>query len=241
MSTINAIGTNKITLANTLTTAGNFPLTITSTNTTNSTLPAGSTTLVPTTGTGATGTWGIDISGNAATATSAATVTTNANLTGDVTSIGNATTITTTPGFRAQVSASVDTLNVTGDGTYYTLAAYTDVIFDTLSNFNPTTGLFTAPIAGVYQFNGVIWIYNLLLNVFSEASFGFIVNGAQQANFILNPFTTADSATNLMVNCSEIFHLNINDTVGLYVQVGFGTKTINLQGSSRISGKFLGT
>lgn len=40
-------------------------------------------------GTGASGTWGISISGNAA------TVTTNANLTGDVTSSGNATTLAT--------------------------------------------------------------------------------------------------------------------------------------------------
>lgn len=44
-------------------------------------------------GSGATGTWGIGISGNAATATLASNVTTNANLTGPVTSVGNATAI----------------------------------------------------------------------------------------------------------------------------------------------------
>ena len=49
------------------------------------TLPTGTQTLVPTGGTGATGTWGISISGTAA------SVTTNANLTGDVTSSGNTT------------------------------------------------------------------------------------------------------------------------------------------------------
>ncbi len=78
-------GAFTITLAGNLVTAGAFNTTLTSTATTNATLPAGTTTLVPTTGTGATGTWGISISGNAA------TVTTNANLTGDVTSVGNAT------------------------------------------------------------------------------------------------------------------------------------------------------
>lgn len=79
-------GTFTITLGGNLTTSGAFNTTLTSTALTNATLPAGTTTLVPTTGTGATGTWGISISGNAA------TVTTNANMTGDVTSVGNATT-----------------------------------------------------------------------------------------------------------------------------------------------------
>jgi len=78
-------GAFTITLAGNLVTSGAFNTTLTSTALTNATLPAGTTTLVPTTGTGATGTWGINISGNAA------TVTTNANLTGDVTSVGNAT------------------------------------------------------------------------------------------------------------------------------------------------------
>lgn len=71
-----------------LTHAGAFATIITSTAITNATLPAGTTTLVPTTGTGATGTWSISISGNSA------TVTTNASLTGPITSVGNATTVT---------------------------------------------------------------------------------------------------------------------------------------------------
>lgn len=79
-------GSFTITLGGNLVTSGAFNTTLTVTNTTNATLPAGTTTLVPTTGTGATGTWGISISGTAA------NVTTNANMTGDVTSVGNATT-----------------------------------------------------------------------------------------------------------------------------------------------------
>lgn len=78
-------GVNTITLGGNLVTSGAFSTTLTVTGNTNVTLPT-SGTLVPTTGTGATGTWGISISGNAA------TVTTNANMTGDVTSVGNATT-----------------------------------------------------------------------------------------------------------------------------------------------------
>lgn len=79
-------GANTITLGGNLVTSGAFNTTLTVTNTTDATLPAGTTILVPTTGTGATGTWNISISGTAA------NVTTNANMTGDVTSVGNATT-----------------------------------------------------------------------------------------------------------------------------------------------------
>lgn len=93
-STAPTWGSFAISLGGALTTAaaftqsGAFATTITSTAISNATLPSGTTTLVPTTGTGATGTWGINISGTSA------TVTTNANLTGPITSSGNATTIT---------------------------------------------------------------------------------------------------------------------------------------------------
>jgi hypothetical protein len=69
---VNNLGKN-ITLGGSLTTNGGT-LALTLTGATTVTLPL-SGTLVPTTGTGATGTWGIGISGNAATATTATTTT----------------------------------------------------------------------------------------------------------------------------------------------------------------------
>ena len=59
----------------------------------------------PLTGGGTSGTWGISVTGNAA------TVTTNANLTGDVTSVGNATTLANT----AVTPASYTNTNLTVD------------------------------------------------------------------------------------------------------------------------------
>jgi hypothetical protein len=58
-------------------------------------IPSLSSIYAPLTGAGASGSWGISVTGSSASTTgNAATVTTNANLTGDVTSVGNATTIT---------------------------------------------------------------------------------------------------------------------------------------------------
>lgn len=75
-----SLGGNIVT-ANTLTTIGNFPISLTATGTTTVTLPT-SGTLVTTSGAGATGTWGINISGTAATATSATSATTATNVAG---------------------------------------------------------------------------------------------------------------------------------------------------------------
>ena len=62
-----------------------------------------------TTGSGASGTWGIHITGNAA------TVTTNANLTGNVISVGNATTIASLPAISGANLTSLTGANVTGN------------------------------------------------------------------------------------------------------------------------------
>ncbi len=66
---------------------------------------------------------------------------------------GGAITFPTTPAFLAFVNASV--LNVTGDGTVYTVIFNTEV-FDQGGNFNTTTGIFTAPVTGRYTFHYAI-------------------------------------------------------------------------------------
>jgi hypothetical protein len=101
--------------ANNFSTAGNFALTLTTTAITNATLPEGTTTLVPTTGTGASGTWNISISGNAATASavaaSAITGTTLASnvVTSSLTVIGTLTNLTVTNTITGSISGNAAT------------------------------------------------------------------------------------------------------------------------------------
>jgi len=85
-------------------------------------------------GTGATGTWGISITGNAA------TVTTNANLTGEVTSVGNAATVP-----NATVIGKVLTGYVSGAGT---ISATDNILqaIQKLNGNNATNANLTGPI-----------------------------------------------------------------------------------------------
>lgn len=57
------------------------------------------------------------------------------------------------PGFLAYLSA--DQANVTGNGTYATLIADTEV-YDTAGGYDNTTGIFTAPVTGKYHFDYAI-------------------------------------------------------------------------------------
>lgn len=59
------------------------------------------------------------------------------------------------PAFLAYQSATQN--NKTGNGTVYTVLQDTEV-FDRGANFNPATGIFTAPIAGIYQLEATVYV-----------------------------------------------------------------------------------
>jgi len=63
------------------------------------------------------------------------------------------------PAFRATLSA--DPTNVTGAGTAYTIVFNTEA-FDQNSDFDATTGIFTAPVTGIYHFDVTIFMYGIV-------------------------------------------------------------------------------
>lgn len=134
----------------------------------------------------------------------------------------------TQPGFFARLTA--DVTSVTGDGTQYSVL-WNNATTDKGSNFNASTGVFTAPVAGLYMFTSCITISGILSS-HTAGVFRFVSSAAQYRGFNLNPFA-ANSSGNLSINISCTVRMIVNETMQSQLIVSNGTKVINvLWGSS---------
>jgi len=118
--------------------------------------------------------------------------------------------------------------NVTGDGTSYT------IIFDTEtkdqdSNFNNATGVFTAPVAGVYLLIMQIQISNIgAAHTSGGAGFAGLSTSSQN-----NPANIRKVSTNIAtLTASGMFSLAASATFSVTVTISGSTKTIQVDGGA---------
>ena len=133
-----------------------------------------------------------------------------------------------------------DLTNVTGDGTLYTII-YNQPLLNPSNVYNTTTGVFTAPVTGLYAFNVCFQI-----NDISSSHIGLILELSTSPPDVpfslleLNPFSISIN-NQIKQNISFILYLPASFSFSIQLGVSYGTKTIGLNAASNsFSGYFIG-
>jgi len=135
----------------------------------------------------------------------------------------------TFPAFSATISGTFS--NVTGDGTSYDII-FNAKFFDLGNNFSTSTGLFTAPYAGLYQFNASVAVMNLT----TAMTRGFASIGSQVIYDCNIGAVGANVAGTFCGSGSFTVELTAGATLGCVVQVDNSTKTAGLNQNCVFSG-----
>lgn len=131
------------------------------------------------------------------------------------------------PAFSAYNDA--DQTNVTGDGTAYTVQ-FNTALFDQASNFNTGTGVFTAPVQGIYRITCNLVLSGIsTLHTSAQAYFSLTGKDAYFTN--INPFAVSVSG-DFAFNGSVLLPMLQNDTCSVILVVSGSTKTVNVEGGS---------
>lgn len=146
------------------------------------------------------------------------------------------------PFFEAYLSAPV--LNVTGNGEFYTIVFDTEV-FDQAGNYDHTTGIFTAPVAGKYffttgvQFQGLTAAGGWTIYISKNGGGGPLSGGS--VNMASTVIPAATSAAIFATN-NGVLLLAAGDTVRifLFVQLTPGSTVVDLMGSAGVQTWFSG-
>lgn len=148
---------------------------------------------------------------------------------------------TTTPAITlnkttAQTIAGLSSpqMNVTGDGTEATLIC-NNIITDPGSNYNSVTGIFTAPVTGLYQIN-VIWGMSGLTSSHTLGWGSVNVNGSD----IIRPWYNnivnySDGSGNAIICGSVLLSATVGQGVKATLQVNNGGRVVNTTSNSYFS------
>jgi len=125
-----------------------------------------------------------------------------------------------------------DVADVTGDGTEYTVICNTE-IFDQNADYNPATGIFTAPVTGKYLFVIQIRLEELLA-AHNEHGINFYTSNRTYVP-LYDSFTTSPFVGTKHMSFTIICDMDAADTAYFTVIIAGSTKTVNIGGHATIS------
>lgn len=135
-----------------------------------------------------------------------------------------------------QAVKSTNTTNATGDGTTITVV-YDSVSFDRQSNYNNSTGIFTAPVTGMYLFTANMTIGSLGSG-HTTGNGVSLVTTARTYFTIINYFAIAQSGS-LYHSFSWLASMTAGDTAKIQVQISGSTKTVAINSDQNLFSGFL--
>jgi hypothetical protein len=136
----------------------------------------------------------------------------------------------TTALFSAYLSANAT--NVTGDGTVYIIPFDTAVV-NLGSAYNPSTGVFTAPVTGNYMFTATINIGGMTI-ADTSGIFSFDGSGSatRESRYFRANFGAIADGGQISASGSYLTPMTAGDTMSVYVFVAGSTKTVSVVGTS---------
>lgn len=137
------------------------------------------------------------------------------------------------PAFLAYVNPSVT--NVTGDGTWYTLLFNAEV-FDQGGDYDGTTGIFTAPVAGRYRLSTGVMVGALTAAMTSHELQIVTSNRTYDLyeNFSSNPYLAEALCLSALVD------MDAGDTAYVRLKYSFGAKVAYVSGGTTLMTFFSG-
>lgn len=132
-----------------------------------------------------------------------------------------------------------DTTNATGDGTTFALnsVAYTAAINN--GYFVPSTGIFTAPQTGSYEFSTLLRLANLS-SAHTSSQLSLVTTSKTITLCQLNPYAISIGGTAFLPGYTKI-NLTAGDTAYLAITVTNGTKTVTVaNGATNFNSNFGG-
>tara|TARA_B110000902_G_scaffold228497_1_gene268590 strand:- start:6538 stop:8613 length:2076 start_codon:yes stop_codon:yes gene_type:complete len=148
---------------------------------------------------------------------------------------GSPAPVNNLPKFSARLTSTA--VNVTGDGTAYTVVFNTED-FDVYTQYNNTTGIFSAPIAGYYQFDFSVLLEGLVNASHNLGALSLVTSNQTYLTGSNNTYAVRDSSNNTSYSGSVLTYMDAADTASVQLTVSGGTKIVDLKGFSGFGGNY---